>query len=502
MDGPFGAPRHREGRDRFREDPYPKDPLDRSPLGPPLKRSPFGPPRDGYKDPEDLIPRSDPYSRSPIMDDIPPKRMKPDYDFPPDAREPLPYNKPVGTPIDCEVIIINKQQRGYAELVEKKLKVHGLVVECAHLPETVTLLDELEDASRRGVLFGIIISSQHEVHHSVTVHILHGTQQEHRNMPLEDAIKLVSRNFEQYMQNLRDRERDREQEPPPVSVEPLEAGKGYGAGDPAPDPVAPVPYTPEITQLLNMAADGKYLTANQCTLLISEFTKLRDDLLKQEGRPAPITSGPASKPFPTDPQSIAIQQAELQAKILSILNPAGKSTNGVQSATQQSSSTQNSQANASADGQPASKIPVLTPSYGAASAFQASSPAVSGQVTTSQIRVGGTPQYANQILGLAFSNMRGGLAQGLSTSQHQGVASYATRIPHSLHSGIAAAGAMSAAARSRTQLLGLYATSVARPIMAITSTEKSYAGGVHGQYSSPKSTGYRMAIPNMFPHRY
>ena len=61
--------------------------------------------------------------------------------------------------------------------MEKKLKSFGLVVECAHLPETVPLLDELEDASKRGVLFGIIISSQHEVHRSVTVHILHGTQQ-------------------------------------------------------------------------------------------------------------------------------------------------------------------------------------------------------------------------------------------------------------------------------------------------------------------------------------
>jgi hypothetical protein len=67
--------------------------------------------------------------------------------------------------------------RAYAESVEKKLKSHGLVVECAHLPETVPLLDELDDASKRGVLFGIIISSQHEVHRSVTVHILHGTQQ-------------------------------------------------------------------------------------------------------------------------------------------------------------------------------------------------------------------------------------------------------------------------------------------------------------------------------------
>lgn len=50
-------------------------------------------------------------------------------------------------------------------------------MECAHLPETIPLLDELEDAAKRGVLFGIIISSQHEVHRSVTVHILHGKQQ-------------------------------------------------------------------------------------------------------------------------------------------------------------------------------------------------------------------------------------------------------------------------------------------------------------------------------------
>lgn len=109
MDDPFGAPGHREGRDRFRDDPYFKDPSDRGPLGPPLKRSPYGPPRDVYKNPDDHL-RPDPYSRPP-MDDIPPKRMKPDYDFPPDSREPLPHNRPVGTPIDCEVIIINKQQR-------------------------------------------------------------------------------------------------------------------------------------------------------------------------------------------------------------------------------------------------------------------------------------------------------------------------------------------------------------------------------------------------------
>ena len=103
-------------------------------------------------------------------------------------------------------------------------------------------------------------------------------------MPLEDAVTLVSRNFEQYMQNLRELEREREQERP-VSVELLEAADGYGAGNPAPDPGAPMPNTPEIRQVLNVTADDKYLTANLCTLFINDFTRRRDELLKKEGRP-------------------------------------------------------------------------------------------------------------------------------------------------------------------------------------------------------------------------
>ena len=106
IDVPFGAPGYREGRDRLRDDPYFKDPLYR--LGPPLKRSPYSPARDVYKKLDDHL-RPDSYSRPP-MDDIPPKRIKPDYDFPPDSRE-TPHIRPVGTTIDCEVIIINKQQR-------------------------------------------------------------------------------------------------------------------------------------------------------------------------------------------------------------------------------------------------------------------------------------------------------------------------------------------------------------------------------------------------------
>ena len=222
----------------------------------------------------------------------------------------------------------------------------------------------------------------------------------------------------------------------------------------------------------------------------------------------------APKPFPTDPQSIALQQAELQAKILSILNPVVKSTNGVKPAPQDGAANsimaQSSQAKflAAAEGKPASKIPVLTPSFAAASAFEAppNSSSASGQAAPSQTRgSGGGTQYANQILGMAFSNMRsGGAAQSQSTNQLQGSASYApgSQSPYSGGAGAAGAGARSGTspARSQAQLRAPSTTSVARPAMEAGSGANSY--GSRGHYSSPQNTGYRPVVPSGYPKRY
>ena len=111
---------------------------------------------------------------------------------------------------------------------------------------------------------------------------------EHRNMPLEDAIKLITRNFEEYMQALRERERlktEKAHNAPLDSFDPVM--KGYGAGSPPPASSAPSLYSHEVSRLLNMAADGKLLTGKQYSQVINELCDIRDDILRKEGRDVP-----------------------------------------------------------------------------------------------------------------------------------------------------------------------------------------------------------------------
>lgn len=61
-------------------------------------------------------------------------------------------------------------------MVQRRLKAVGLVVDL-HFHGTQPIMELLDDVARRGVLYAIVITSQHEVHRSVTVNILHGTPQ-------------------------------------------------------------------------------------------------------------------------------------------------------------------------------------------------------------------------------------------------------------------------------------------------------------------------------------
>ena len=81
-DDPFAIPGYREARDRY---------------------------RDEHADSSDRVPNS-PYGRP--HDEVPAKKLRPDYDFLPLPRDPYAplAGKPVEAPIDCEIIIINKQQ--------------------------------------------------------------------------------------------------------------------------------------------------------------------------------------------------------------------------------------------------------------------------------------------------------------------------------------------------------------------------------------------------------
>lgn len=87
--------------------------------------------------------------------------------------------------------------------------------------EDVPIGKVLANISSRGCLYAILVMPINEEHRSLTLNILHGVPQgmktiltkiyssqsfftnifvsEHRNMPIEDALILISRNFEGYM---------------------------------------------------------------------------------------------------------------------------------------------------------------------------------------------------------------------------------------------------------------------------------------------------------------
>ncbi|XP_064599452.1 LOW QUALITY PROTEIN: nuclear receptor coactivator 5-like [Liolophura sinensis] len=260
-------------------------PRDRSPVRLVRDRSPLRDDRyrDPYRDLRDPPVRrddpyyDDPYRRLPPPDDPYLDRLRDDryrgLPPPPPRREPyvdpyLPPQRPLPPP-ECTVLLTEEQVRPYGELIIRKVKANGLVASIAVLPEDRTIPLAVEDMTRRGTLFAIVITSQNEVHSSVTLNILHGQPQEHRNMPLDDAMSLVARSFDRYVQSVREKAA-----PPPR---------------PAPGPAPFITPEPGISYLLNLLADNRQLTVVELDKVISYLTERRNKL---RGDP-PVAESPA-----------------------------------------------------------------------------------------------------------------------------------------------------------------------------------------------------------------
>lgn len=294
----------------LRDDPYYPDPYRRAP---PLPDDPY---RDPYRD--DPY-RRDPYRRDPYDDPYRDPYYRDPYLPPPPPKKPLPA--------DVQIICMNKQLMQYAESIEARLRQHALIVDIIIIPEDVQVPTMVEEASRMKFLFAIIINSQNESHKSLTLNILHGTPQEHRNMPLEDAMKLVAASFEKYIQTQREK-----------AAGPAAALGGASAVAPPP-PFIPPPA--DIAYLLNLLADNRQLTIEELGKVIDYLKERKDKLLIADGRAVPEASAPA-RPAPTGVQApgapnavgsgdtasayLQQQQQELQNKILNILNGSGSSS--------------------------------------------------------------------------------------------------------------------------------------------------------------------------------
>ncbi|KAM9372180.1 nuclear receptor coactivator 5 [Phaethornis superciliosus] len=248
-------------------------------------------------------------------------------------------------PVDCSVIVVNKQTKEYAESVGRKVRDLGMVVDLIFLNTEMSLTQALDDVSRGGSPFAIVITQQHQVHRSCTVNIMFGTPQEHRNMPQADAMVLVARNYERYKTESREKEREeiarqaakmadeailQERERPPPAEEGVRGG-----------------HPPGIQTLLDLLADNRYLTAEEIDKVINYLRDRKERLLRgsSEALQAPMSrqslvapsgsslgsqsSLPSSQahqssqplvPAPSVPVSSSNPQQELQAKILSLFN--------------------------------------------------------------------------------------------------------------------------------------------------------------------------------------
>ncbi|XP_060775340.1 nuclear receptor coactivator 5 isoform X3 [Neoarius graeffei] len=251
-------------------------------------------------------------------------------------------------PVDCSVIVVNKLQnltfcREYAEMVGRKVRDLGMVVDLIFLNTEVSLTQALEDVSRARTPFAIIITQQHEVHRSCTVNILFGTPQEHRNMPMQDAMVLVAHNYDTFKMENRAKERDEiSRKAAKMADEVLMREHDRQAH--------PVSVLTAVTLL----SEGRFLTPQELTLLINYLQDKRDHLVRGETDPhlgSHQSSAAVTHETPQSTQALAPvshqthppphsmhsshlqpastttnQQKELQAKILSLFNSGSGSS--------------------------------------------------------------------------------------------------------------------------------------------------------------------------------
>ena len=208
--------------------------------------------------------------------------------FPGSRDQPRPQEPPAEKANDCEIVCVNKTQRGYAESIEMRLKNFGMDVDVLFPNPEIPLQKIIGNISSRGVSYALVVTPMNEEHRSVTLNVLRGPQQqEHRNMPIDDAMNLLAKNFE-------------------ATIE-LRAKTG---GDRMPN---------DVRTVLGFLVDSRPLSVMEYDKLIRYLAGKREQMLRSEygeDIPAHLVEPPIGKAV--DP-AVKARQSELQAKILGIL---------------------------------------------------------------------------------------------------------------------------------------------------------------------------------------
>ncbi|KAK9876716.1 hypothetical protein WA026_014955 [Henosepilachna vigintioctopunctata] len=188
---------------------------------------------------------------------------------------------------DCEIIVVSKILTEYAEYIESRLKALGLIVDLLFPNEDVPIGRVLANISSRGCLYAILVMPQNKENQSLTLNVLHGIPQEHRNMPIDDAFLFMSRNFEAYMRG--------------ENVPPTDGSSQMTLNDKHPN---------SVQLLLNMLAENRLLTSVQYDKVLKYLEERRELQLKFE-----VNEG-----IEVSTEKSVGKQAELQNRIMNILN--------------------------------------------------------------------------------------------------------------------------------------------------------------------------------------
>lgn len=149
--------------------------------------------------------------------------------------------------------------RDYAEFIENRVRRLGISADLLFPTTNLTCGKMLSNIANRGSLYAILLTAENKELKSVTVNILYGIPSEHRNMPIEDAIQLIYRNYEDLRQG----------------------AKGDILGDNDESPYASVAmasarHPDSIQHLINLLADNRVLTVLQFDCLLKYIQERRE----------------------------------------------------------------------------------------------------------------------------------------------------------------------------------------------------------------------------------
>lgn len=187
---------------------------------------------------------------------------------------------------DCEIIVMSRALTTYAESIETRLRILGLTVDLLFPNSEVPLGKVLSNISGRGCLYAILVTPLNEEHRSITVNILYGpAAAQHRNMPVDDAIKFIDSDFISYRNSL--------------------PSKGGADGVVT---IHAHRHSDAIQQLLQALAENRKLTVLQYDTIIQYLQERREIQIKDELGDAAATMMPEKT-----------EEQKLQEKILTIL---------------------------------------------------------------------------------------------------------------------------------------------------------------------------------------